>query len=452
MNRHILSQSQSEVSNLAAKLWEEAGKPGGRDSEFWSKAERMLSQKKAAPVPAATPKPAPVAAPVSTPTAEYDPHPTPKVVDVSVPPPSKNPWTPTKFDDQNGDITLEDLQAVMKFFGGAYRLTQDENTFTISCDPMLVPHLKELLSHYWELKDETPEERKVIQPDSWKTKSFVVILPSNLPVETLEKFLRSNRAPSFITQPLGGKKFEFTTAEAGYKKLVELIKFYAEDHRKKTSEEPEKGSTTKTKEGPKPDVVKIPLKVINPQKFIKYLQARVPKPPAYSIDADNLILSTETPEELQQLQKVMHDYGLRRTGGLIPPRPRAASAFIHDIRIADLPKEVQKDIEHFVQDKKGHVIQYGMVVPELVKKVDPENYKTAKGHVADKSDKELEKEIYEKSKNKYILLVNDRIVDGHHFLAKADKLGVTRTLKVLDLTPLRFQKKKAAQSLAQQSN
>ena len=41
--------------------------------------------------------------------------------------------------------------------------------------------------------------------------------------------------------------------------------------------------------------------------------------------------------------------------------------------------------------------------------------------------------------DKYILLLNDRIIDGHHHLAKAERGKITRSLPVLDLSPLRHQ-------------
>jgi hypothetical protein len=43
------------------------------------------------------------------------------------------------------------------------------------------------------------------------------------------------------------------------------------------------------------------------------------------------------------------------------------------------------------------------------------------------------------SPDKYVLLMNDRLIDGHHFLAKAEKGKVSKSLPVLDLTALRFQ-------------
>jgi hypothetical protein len=38
------------------------------------------------------------------------------------------------------------------------------------------------------------------------------------------------------------------------------------------------------------------------------------------------------------------------------------------------------------------------------------------------------------SPDKYVLLMNDRVIDGHHFIAKAEKGKVSKSLPVLDLT------------------
>jgi len=82
--------SNEEISVLAYLLWEKAGRPTGRDLEFWDQAEKQLfaahatktaSPKAKAPVASpvtvapAAPKPAPVAAPTTkaAPTAVVAP-------------------------------------------------------------------------------------------------------------------------------------------------------------------------------------------------------------------------------------------------------------------------------------------------------------------------------------------------------------------------------------------
>ena len=123
---------------------------------------------------------------------------------------------------------------------------------------------------------------------------------------------------------------------------------------------------------------------------------------------------------------------------------KVSAAYSSDVTIGSLPKETQADILKFVPDanKKNKVVLYGMVVDELVPKVDNHNFKMAQGHVTEKINKGKKAaadEFQAKVGNKYILLLNDKIIDGHHFLALAQSLGISCSLKVLDLTPLRFQ-------------
>jgi len=123
---------------------------------------------------------------------------------------------------------------------------------------------------------------------------------------------------------------------------------------------------------------------------------------------------------------------------------KAGSAYSCDIAIGSLPKETQKDILKFVPDadKDNKVVLYGMVESELVPKVDQHNFKLAEEHIAakvNKSKRAAADEFQSKVNDKYILLLNDSIIDGHHYLALAKALGISCSLKVLDLTPLRFQ-------------
>lgn len=124
------------------------------------------------------------------------------------------------------------------------------------------------------------------------------------------------------------------------------------------------------------------------------------------------------------------------------------SAYIKDTNVNDLPDKVQADVRRFIPKapKNPVVIHYGMMVRELLDRADPQNYKAAWEAVKKELDglsKEKREEacdaFFKKAKEKYILLVNDAIVDGHHFLAKAKYFNVTNSLNVLDLTPARFQ-------------
>lgn len=119
---------------------------------------------------------------------------------------------------------------------------------------------------------------------------------------------------------------------------------------------------------------------------------------------------------------------------------KQASAYIKDICHKDLPKDTQKDIERFVHNSKPNTeyIHYGLVVKELLPKVDDANFAAAEKHVKGADiDKD---ELYKKVASKYVLILNDKIIDGHHHLAKCKAAGITNSLNVLDLTPARFQK------------
>src|SRR5690242_13054250 len=121
---------------------------------------------------------------------------------------------------------------------------------------------------------------------------------------------------------------------------------------------------------------------------------------------------------------------------------RRFSAFVEDMRLDALPEAVQQDIGRFVEAKAHHKFShYGMVVTELLDKADAVNLKAARKHVRNAKPKDLVEKVLSDTKagKKYILLMNDKIVDGHHFLAKAERAGVTSSLNVLDLTPARFQ-------------
>jgi len=128
---------------------------------------------------------------------------------------------------------------------------------------------------------------------------------------------------------------------------------------------------------------------------------------------------------------------------------KVGSAYISDIAIGSLPKNIQAEIIKLIPEanKSTKVTQYGMTVSELLPKVDNHNYKLAKSHISEKINKEGKKvmgdKLHDLINNKYLLLINDSLVDGHHALALADILNVSCSLKVLDLNPIRFQIKKA---------
>ena len=132
---------------------------------------------------------------------------------------------------------------------------------------------------------------------------------------------------------------------------------------------------------------------------------------------------------------------------------KAASAYAADVEVGSLPKATQEDIKKFAPAAKAKtkLVQYGMVTSELLPKVDQHNYKSAKAHIQEDIKKNGKRaagdKFQDKVDDKYILLLNDQIIDGHHMLALADALGISCSLKVLDLTPIRFQLEKRSSLL-----
>jgi hypothetical protein len=129
---------------------------------------------------------------------------------------------------------------------------------------------------------------------------------------------------------------------------------------------------------------------------------------------------------------------------------KAAAAYCADIAIGALPKKTQEDIFRFTPfaTKTDKVVQYSMVVEELLPKADKHNLESAtlriKKNEKEKGRKAQADKFQSKILDKYILILNDKIVDGHHFLSLAKLLGISCSLNVLDLTPLRFQQKTAS--------
>lgn len=117
------------------------------------------------------------------------------------------------------------------------------------------------------------------------------------------------------------------------------------------------------------------------------------------------------------------------------------SAYVEDMKLSGLPKEVQADVTRFVDAKKDTpLVHYGMTVKELLTKADPVNLQTARKHLGTLRVSRAADEVIAKTKDgsKYVLLMNDRVIDGHHFLAKAERGKVSSSLNVLDLTPARL--------------
>lgn len=120
--------------------------------------------------------------------------------------------------------------------------------------------------------------------------------------------------------------------------------------------------------------------------------------------------------------------------------PATKSAYLGDCCIEDLPAHAQTLIGEFMPGATpaARVTRYQMTVPELVDKADQHNLDTARRRVSKRTIASSAAEVLER-KDKHILILNDRIIDGHHHLAKAEKGKITSSLPVIDLTPLRYQ-------------
>ena len=67
-----------------------------------------------------------------------------------------------------------------------------------------------------------------------------------------------------------------------------------------------------------------------------------------------------------------------------------------------------------------------------------------KSEMAKRGKRSMGDDFQDMAHDKYVMLLNDRIVDGHHFLALAKALNISSSLRALDLTPLRFQEKRGS--------
>lgn len=130
---------------------------------------------------------------------------------------------------------------------------------------------------------------------------------------------------------------------------------------------------------------------------------------------------------------------------VVPSEPTAQtnakmSAFMGDTFVADLPKSVRAEISKIIGKDSSEMLvtRYGMTADELARKADSHNLEAAQRNLRYCSNGSCSDEVHANSE-KMILLQNDRILDGHHFLARALKGKVTKSLPVVDLSPIRFQ-------------
>lgn len=126
----------------------------------------------------------------------------------------------------------------------------------------------------------------------------------------------------------------------------------------------------------------------------------------------------------------------------IEDKKASMSAYIGDILARDLPESTQVDIANILGTNgttgKLKLIKYGMVPQELEKMADAHNLESAQKHIRNMPNYVCSADVHG-DQEKHVLIQNHKVIDGHHFLAKALKGGVTKSLPVIDLTPSRFQ-------------
>lgn len=117
------------------------------------------------------------------------------------------------------------------------------------------------------------------------------------------------------------------------------------------------------------------------------------------------------------------------------------SSFVKDVEVRKLPGHVQKEIARFITVKPGtKVAHYMMGADELMAKADPHNMAAARLKIEkEMSQKAARAEVHARRDHKMVLIMNDKMVDGHHYTGKADYGKYTSSLHVLDLSPSRFQ-------------
>jgi len=118
------------------------------------------------------------------------------------------------------------------------------------------------------------------------------------------------------------------------------------------------------------------------------------------------------------------------------------AAYIGDILASNLPESTQADIANILGTNgstgKLKLIKYGMVPSELEKMADAHNLESAQDHIRNVPKYACSDAVHANT-DKHVLIMNGSVVDGHHFIARALRGGVTKSLPVIDLSPARFQ-------------
>ena len=158
-----------------------------------------------------------------------------------------------------------------------------------------------------------------------------------------------------------------------------------------------------------------------------------------SLTTDDIAQISDNPQQQANAQAISD-------GQKQPQKPMNATAalatYMGDISVGQLPTSTRDDIKR-IMGTNGHtdtfrVVKYGMVAPELERMADSHNLESAQKNLRYCTNGSCADEVYA-NEEKHILVNNGRVVDGHHFLAKALRGKVTKSLPVIDLTPIRFQ-------------
>lgn len=159
-----------------------------------------------------------------------------------------------------------------------------------------------------------------------------------------------------------------------------------------------------------------------------------------TITRDDIAQISDNPQQTANAQAI--DETGKTIGDGTPRKTASLSAFMGDVLIGDLPDGTRQEIAKIL-GTNGHTdklraVKYGMVASELEPMADQHNLEAANSHLRYCTNGSCADEVHA-TQDKHILVNNGRIVDGHHYLAKALKGKVTKSLHVIDLTPTRFQ-------------
>lgn len=125
-----------------------------------------------------------------------------------------------------------------------------------------------------------------------------------------------------------------------------------------------------------------------------------------------------------------------------PTAQAAMAAYMGDVLVSELPESTQAEIAAILGTNGNtgslKVIKYGMTVAELLKMADPDNLEAARKRLKYCTNGACADEVHANTE-KHVIVQNNRVIDGCHFIARSEKGKVTRSLPVIDISPARFQ-------------